>query len=411
MAGMSELGEALQTLIGTPEGRADPYPLYDVIRSAGPTVRVSDTLLLVIGHAEVGAALRDGRLRVQDNAYAMEAYPDYGTHSAARTLGHSVLEANSPDHERMRRLVNGSFTPRRLSHLREAIAELVADLLDGMAGSDDVDFMRDFAYPLPVNVICELLGVPAADRAWFRPVAQDMTSVLEPMLEDLSVADAACDQLEAYFTDLIAAKRKAPGEDLTSALVATHDESPHLLSLQELLSNLTVLLVAGFETTTNLLGNGLVALLDNPVAMAALRAAPAMVGDQVEEMLRFDSPVQLTSRIVEVPTEVFGETMPRHAEIFMMIGGANRDPRRFRAPASYDPFRADNAPLSFGAGAHYCIGNALARMEAQVAFPMLLERFGGIERRGEPVRRDRITLRGFASMPVTVTPAGPLSIT
>lgn len=275
-------------------------------------------------------------------------------------------------------------------------------LVDNMSGGGTMDFMAEFAYPLPVTVICELLGVPESDRPWFRPIAHDLTASLEPSVSDLTAADVASEQLIGYFTELVEAKRKAPGEDLTSVLVATHDSDPGTLSREELLSNLTVLLVAGFETTTNLFGNGLWALIHNPAALAGLRAAPDQVGAHVEEMLRYDSPVQLTSRMVVDPAEVCGQSLPIGAQVFMMIGGANRDPRRFTDPGRYDPWRADNAPLSFGAGAHYCVGSALARMEAQVGFPKLLSRFADITPAGSPVRKDRLTLRGYAEMKVTL---------
>ncbi len=399
---VQDAAAALQELVSSPEARDDPYPHYERVRAAGAAVRVSDTLLILIGHQEVDQALRDNRLRVADVAVLDQMWPEWSEHSSMRALSRSILETNPPDHERMRRLVSGVFTPRRLSHLREAVAGIVDRLVENMSGGGTVDFMAEFAYPLPVTVICELLGVPESDRPWFRPIAHDLTASLEPAVSDLTAADAASEQLIGYFTELVEAKRKAPGEDLTSALVATHDADPGTLSREELLSNLTVLLVAGFETTTNLFGNGLWTLIHNPAALAGLRAAPEQVGAHVEEMLRYDSPVQLTSRMVLSPVEVCGESLPVGAQVFMMIGGANRDPRRFADPGRYDPWRADNAPLSFGAGAHYCVGSALARMEAQVGFPKLLSRCAGITPVEPPVRKDRLTLRGYAEMKVTL---------
>jgi len=403
MDAVLDAAAALQELATSPVARDDPYPHYERVRAAGPAVQVSDGLLVLIGHAEVDQALRDNRLLVADVAYMDRLWPDWVEHASMRSLSRSLLETNPPDHDRLRRLVSGVFTPRRLGHMREAIASIAGRLIDTMAGGGTVDFMASFAYPLPVTVICELLGVPEADRAWFRPIAHDLTASLEPNVVDLTDADRASDELIAYFGELVAAKRAAPGEDLTSALVATHDGDPGVLSHEELLSNLTLLLVAGFETTANLLGNGLRTLLERPTAMTALRSAPQQVGAHVEEMLRYDSPVQLTSRRMLVPTVVAGHGMPADSEVFLMVGGANRDPRRFHNPGEYDPFRADNAPLSFGAGAHYCVGNALARMEAQVAFPMLLDRFAGIEPAEPPVRKDRLTLRGYAEMKLSLT--------
>lgn len=396
---------AIQELVTSPEARDNPYPHYERVRAAGPAVRVSDSFLLLIGHAEVDRALRDNRLLVADIAYMERLWPEWSEHASMRSLSRSLLQSNPPDHDRLRRLVSGVFTPRRLGRMREAVATITGRLIDEMAGAGTVDFMASFAYPLPVTVICELLGVPEADRPWFRPVGHDLTASLEPAVADLTDADRASDELAAYFTELVAAKRAVPGDDLTSALVATHDADPEALSHEELLSNLTLLLVAGFETTTNLLGNGLWTLLRRPEAMTALRAAPREVGPFVEEMLRFDSPVQLTSRRILSPAEVAGHTMPADSEIFLMVGGANRDPRRFHRPGEFDPWRADQGPLSFGAGAHYCIGNALARMEAQVGFPMLLERFAGIEAAEPPVRKDRLTLRGYSEMKLSLSTA------
>jgi cytochrome P450 len=404
-AAVQDAADALEELATSPGAREDPYPHYERVRAAGPAVRVSDSLLVLIGHPEVDQALRDNRLTVADVEYMDRRWPDWAEHASMRSLSRSLLETNPPDHDRLRRLVSGAFTPRRLAHMREAVAAMAARLIDDMTGAGTVDFMAAFAYPLPVTVICELLGVPEADRPWFRPVGHDLTASLEPMVADLTDADRASEQLIAYFTDLVVAKRAAPGDDLTSALVATHDADPSALSHEELLSNLTLLLVAGFETTTNLFGNGLWTLMRHPAAMAALRAAPREVGAFVEEMLRFDSPVQLASRRVRSPIEVAGHDMPADSETFLMVGGANRDPRRFHRPGEFDPWRADNAPLSFGAGAHFCLGSALARMEAQVGFPMLLERFAGIEPAEPPVRKDRLTLRGYAEMKLSLTGA------
>jgi cytochrome P450 len=306
-------------------------------------------------------------------------------------------------------LVSGAFTARRVAGLRAAIERLASGYADRLTELTDTvgyaDFMAEFAYPLPVSVICELLGVPESDRAWFRPRAHDLTAVLDMRPDlDLDVPDRASEELVGYFAGLVEARRRTPGDDLTSALVAMHDADPTRIDRGELLANLTLLLVAGFETTTNLLGNGLAILLRSPELLAALCADPGMVGGYVEEMLRFDSPVQLTSRWTRKPASLNGTWLGRGAEVLLLIGAANRDPRRFTDPDRFDPTRPGNQPLSFGGGAHYCLGAALARLEAQVAFALLAERFPGLELAGEATRRDRLTLRGYAALPVRTRP-------
>jgi cytochrome P450 len=289
--------------------------------------------------------------------------------------------------------------------MREAITAQATNLCGYLRELDQpVDFIAEFAYPLPIRVICTLLGVPVGDSGWFREQAEALTVELEPtlMLQDLSDAISARRQLEIYFLDLIARRRVEPREDLTTALVQAHDADGSVLSGPELLSTLILLLVAGFETTANLLGNGLVTLFDHPDQAERLRGNPDLVGRFVEEFLRFDSPVQLTSRYCRVDTAYAGVTMPPYSQVLVLLGAGNRDPGRFANPALFDPSREQNQPLSFGGGAHYCLGAALARMEAQVAFPLLFERFPRLALAGEPVRRDRLVLRGHAEIPVSL---------
>jgi cytochrome P450 len=239
-----------------------------------------------------------------------------------------------------------------------------------------------------------------ADPYPLRPLAADLTELLDFAATDLVAADVAGAELAGYFEELVRARRRRPADDLTSALVAVHDRDPGQLSASELLGNLVLLLVAGFETTTNLLGNGLYALLRRPDALVRLRREPERAGAYVEEMLRYDSPVQLTSRLAAGDTEVAGVPVPRGGALLVVIGAANRDPLRFADPERFDPDRPGNQPLSFGAGAHFCLGQALARLEAQVAFPLLLSRFQEVALAGTPTRRPGLTLRGFTRLPV-----------
>ncbi|MFG1718949.1 cytochrome P450 [Micromonospora chalcea] len=397
----------------SPEGRVDPYPTYERLRAHGPVVQAGPVFFVVTGYAEADAILRDARFGVMDDALRDQFMPGWRESPAILSISRSMLRTNPPDHSRMRRLAAGAFTPRRIAAMRDVVQAQADELIDAMlAAEGPVDFMAAFAYPLPVGVICALLGVPAADRPLFRRWATDLTGVLEPEIteEELAVADRGAAELRAYFTELVATRRRAPADDLTTALVQAHDGGDRL-SGDELLANLIVLLVAGFETTTNLLGNGLVALLEHPRAAAALAEHPEFAPGYVDELLRYDSPVQLTSRMSTAPSRYGDVDLPPESWVIVMLGAANRDPRRYPEPARFDPWRPQVHPLSFGAGPHYCLGAALARLEAQVAFPLLLRRLPGLAVAGRPERRVRLTLRGHATLPVRVgREASPVTV-
>ncbi|MGX1616625.1 cytochrome P450 [Micromonospora chalcea] len=397
----------------SPEGRVDPYPTYERLRAHGPVVQAGPVFFVVTGYAEADAILRDARFGVMDDALRDQFMPGWRESPAILSISRSMLRTNPPDHSRMRRLAAGAFTPRRIAAMRDVVQAQADELIDAMlAAEGPVDFMAAFAYPLPVGVICALLGVPAADRPLFRRWATDLTGVLEPEIteEELAVADRGAAELRAYFTELVATRRRAPADDLTTALVQAHDGGDRL-SGDELLANLIVLLVAGFETTTNLLGNGLVALLEHPRAAAALAEHPEFAPGYVDELLRYDSPVQLTSRMSTAPARYGDVDLPPESWVIVMLGAANRDPRRYPEPARFDPWRPQVHPLSFGAGPHYCLGAALARLEAQVAFPLLLRRLPGLAVAGRPERRVRLTLRGHATLPVRVgREASPVTV-
>lgn len=394
--------ETIRELVGSP-GRTHPYPRYERLREHGPVVAIRPGLMVVVGYAECDAALRDNRLRVQDGPSYDSIYPDWREHPALCGYIDSMLYRNPPDHARMRRLVSGGFTPRRVSELRPAIERLTERLLDrlataGAAGAP-VDFIAEFASRLPIAVISALLGVPERDQSWFRRIAADVTIALEGITntQELAVADVAMQDLGDYFLALIERRRLEPVDDLVSALVHAGGER---LDQHELVANMMLLLTAGFETTSFLLGHCLLLALRNPDHAARLRAEPEFALGYVEEMLRFEAPVQATSRWAADELDLLGNRVPAGTKLVLILGAANRDPRRFADPHRFDPDRNAVQPLSFGAGSHFCLGAPLSRMEAQIALPRLLRRFPRVRAAGAPVRRDTWVGRGLDELAI-----------
>ncbi len=290
------------TALGTPGGRADPYPHYAALHELGEAINLGPGSVVVVGYDAISAVLRDPGFRVSDEDRFDQDFPGWQANPVFVQAMDWMLNINGPKHARIRSLIARAFTARRVAGLEPAIARMADELLAAMAdrGADGsaVEFMHDFAYLLPVTVICELIGIPEGDREGFRPVARDLAKVFE--LDDvasLPAINAAAVELLAYFTGLAARRRAAPRDDLISELLAISDAADGRLTDAELLHNLTLLLVAGFETTTNLLGNGLQIILEQPSAGAALRDGTVPASAFVEEVLRYDSPVQLTSRI------------------------------------------------------------------------------------------------------------------
>jgi cytochrome P450 len=404
----SELDPRAAELFGrifSPAGKADPYPIYAAMHEYGEIIPMTGGVVAV-SFAAANEVLRDSAYRVQDAAALDQIWPEWREHPSL--LQHSLLTSNDPAHARMRALMAGTFTPRRIGQLTAAVERIADSLITAMAeagaGGAAVDFMAQFAYPLPVTVICELLGVPEADRMEFRPVARRLARGIDfgddpDLIRD---ADEAALWLREYFAGLTAAKRADPQDDLISALVQGADQDGSL-SEDELLMNLILLLFAGFETTTNLLGNGLRILMTMPDEQCRLRAGEVSPDAFVTEVLRFDSPVQAgTDRWRPEPGQLCGVEVPAGAQVVALLGAANRDPRRFAEPGSFNPARPDAGALSFGAGPHYCLGAALARMEGAVAFPRLLAAFGQISQAADPVRRSGVALRGFDKLPVAL---------
>ncbi|MFI6155753.1 cytochrome P450 [Kitasatospora sp. NPDC051170] len=402
-------GAAIVERMMTTEGRTDPYPLYARARGLGPVVPAGEGAYLVTGYAAVNKVLRTPAFGMVTGDMMVGFDAQYAQHESLVLFGRSILQRNAPDQPRVRSLIASVFTARRVAELRPAVEAAVGRLLDEMAeqGADGspVDFMDAFAFRLPVGVVCELLGVPERDRYRFRGLASDLTVALEMFqsLDDLGEADKAAVELSRYFLELTGERAADPRDDLVTDLARIAAADDDRLSVEELLANLVLLLVAGFETTTNLLGNGLALLFRHPEVADGLRSGALTPAGFTDEVLRFDSPVQATARIaLAEDLAVEGLPVPLGSMLTLLIGSANHDPARYERPEVFDPARTDSQPLSFGGGTHYCLGSQLARMEAEIAVPALLDRFPRLAPGGVALRRDRLILRGYETLPVTV---------
>jgi cytochrome P450 len=377
--------------------RENPYPLYQRLLSSAP-VQWNDLLgaWTLVRYADVVANLSDPRFSANRTK---QAAPDPAEYDFAK----SMLVSDPPDHTRLRALVSKAFTPRMVEQLRPRIIVIVGELLERMARREGpVDLIADLAYPLPVVVIAELLGVPAEDRVRFQEWSAVMAASLDPLVsaELANQVTIARDWLHAYLRGIIAERRQAPRSDLISALVAV-EERGDVLSEPELVVMCTLLLIAGHETTVNLIGNGMLALLRHPDQLQRLREDPSQIALAVEELLRFDSPVQMTGRIALEPVEIGGHTVQPGEWVLPLLGAANHDPAQFTDPERLDLSRNPNPHVAFGRGIHFCLGAPLARLEGQLAIAALIRRFVNLQLAGEPVRRDQITLRGLQTLPVT----------
>jgi cytochrome P450 len=386
----------------SPAFREDPYPYYERFRGSSPLLRMADTIWFALGHAEVTALLRHPGLSTDESHAATEA--DRTEEDPNRTR--SLLFMDPPEHTRLRGLVARAFTPRRVEELRGTTQAIATELVDAMAPqSGVVDVITAFAYPLPVRVICALLGVPPEDEAIFTAWSRGIARSVDPGILRSAEIEAAIVEarqgLQAYLGDLLAARRRKPGNDLLSALAAVEADGDRI-SPRQIVALAQLLLVAGHETTVNLIGNGTLALLRAPDQLAVLRRSRELAGPAVDELLRFDSPVQITQRVVVEDMEVVGCPVKAGDEIMLVLGAANRDPTVFADPHRLDVARDARRHVAFGGGIHHCLGAALARMEGEIAFRTLLDRFGRIELAGTPARRPTFTLRGLESLPITL---------
>ena len=392
--------DLLLTLMVDPSAVADPYPLYRELRETAPLFRTQTSGTWVISEFENARnLLRDPRCGSPPDQQSIGPVSIDG--SPRRQVDSetvSMLFLNPPDHTRIRGLVSRAFTPRRVERLRPEVTAMTDQLLDDLGNSGD--FVDRVAFPLPANVISALVGVPQADRDWLRPFIADLTASLEPVssAEEIVRAEAAALQTREYLAELIKTRRADPQDDLLTGLIQASDGEDRL-SEDEVISNVLLIYAAGFETTTQLLSNMVRALVAHPDQLQLLREDQSLIAAAVEEVLRYDPPVQVDGRYVFADIEVGDTTIPAGSSTIMLLAAANRDPSVCSDPDRFDITRSDNQLLSFGSGIHYCLGAALARLEGQVVLERLLNRYQSWSI-SEEAWRPRITIRGVERLRV-----------
>ena len=396
-----------------PGFRVDPYPIYRRLLEEQPVHLTPFGVPAFARYDDCFAILRDHKRFSSDETKS----PDYvlqhqAIEAQAESLGADFNEGDRPflfldppDHSRLRRLVNQAFTPRAVEGLRPRIQQIVDALLDKAASTDSMDVVAELAYPLPVIVICEMLGVPAEDQATFRVWSSELARSLDPEITQppdvLERRVRAISESREYFRGLVAEHRAAPRPDILSALIAAEEEGDKL-GEGELLSTCTLLLIAGHETTVNLIANGLLQLLRHPQELARFTSEPGLAPSVVEEVLRFDPPVQFDGRIALEEMEFGGLKLTRGQFVMLLLGAANRDSSHFADPNRFDITRNDDRHLAFGYGIHFCLGAPLARLEGQIALRTLVERFRALELATDPPPyKESITLRGPSALPIS----------
>lgn len=406
---MSDVGLDLAGLdFEDPAVRANPYPIYRQLRETAPIYAspVEERAWTLTRFADCEAVLRDPRWSSNPTHRPIVPGEQIDMRTGMSYAGVNILLfIDPPDHTRLRKLVSKAFTPRTVERLRPHIQEIVDGLLDDAAERGGLDVVADLGYVVPVTVICELLGVPVEDRALFGPWSSDATRLLDGVLDDETTSRGMTGvmQIIQYMNGLIDDHRSSPRDDLLSALIAAEDEGDRLTE-DELRTTALLLFVAGHETTMNLIGNGMNALLSNRDQFDRLHDDPSLIVSAVEELLRFDGPVHGTGRVATVDgLEVGGQTFQRGDQMFTLLAAANRDPERFDDPDRLDIGRNDSHHLAFSYGIHYCLGAALARVEGQVAIGSLVSRFPNMERITDPVLyRDHFVLRGLNELRVSI---------
>jgi cytochrome P450 len=400
---MTGIDGLLASVLLDDHGAAGPYAGYEKLRSESPVLVGSSGTVVLTGWNECAQALRDPRLGKVDESlgFRLNAISPELQQAALARLRQTMLFRNPPDHSRLRRLVSDVFTPRHVVELEASIAAAVDVLIDQMEEKGDCDIVADLALPLPVAVIGDLLGVPVEDQLAAAPLVRCLLAPLEPST-DVGGFEAAVEgeaELAAYFNDLLDEKRKHPGSDLLSRLATSREEEA--LDQEECVGTAMLLFAAGFETTTNLIANGVAALLNHQDEAERWRGDPDLSATAVDELLRFEPPIQTDGRTVLEQTQIGDIRVDPGTVVLLLLGAANRDPVRFTDPNRLDLARSQGPSLAFGAGIHYCLGAPLARLEGKILFPRLLERFPRLHC-SQPARwRSGLTFRGLVELHVS----------
>ena len=391
----------------SPDFIKNPYPHYVRMRSADPVHLTQHGMYVASRHADVTVVLRDKRFGKE---YAERTKRRYGPEAmdepVFRNFALTMLQQDPPDHTRLRGLVVKAFTARRVEDMRPRIQAIVDENLDRIIPQGKMDLIEDFAFRLPVTVICDMLGIPEEHREMFYTGARGSGRILEPVPmtpEEVKQANASQAMTKMYFDHLFDLRRKNPGDDLTTVLLQA-EEAGDKLSNEELYANIVLLFGAGHETTVNLIGNGLLALYRNPDQLALLKAKPELIGNAIEEFLRYDLSVQMTGRVALEDVELGGRHIPKGESVLCLLGSANHDPAVYpEHPERLDITRPNVKPLSFGGGIHFCLGAQLARIEAEVAINSLLRRIPDLrlDDAENPEWRQSFVLRGLARLPAS----------
>jgi cytochrome P450 len=409
------MNEQVQTAAGeplfnplSPDFIRDPYPHYERLRTTDPMHLNAHGAYVASRHADVSLVLRDKRFGKDYVDRTIRRYgPKIMDEPVFRNFALTMLQQDPPDHTRLRGLVVKAFTARRVEDMRPRIQQIVDDTLDRIIPQGRMDLIEDFAYRLPVTVICDMLGIPVEHREMFYTGARNSGRILEPVPmtpEDIQQANAGQAMAKMYFNGLFELRRKEPGDDLTSQLLQA-EEDGNKLSNEELYANIILLFGAGHETTVNLIGNGLLALYRNPDQLALLKANPSLITNAIEEFLRYDSSVQMTGRVaLEDIEDLGGKRIPKGESVLCLLGSANHDPAVYPDhPDRLDITRPNVRPLSFGGGIHFCLGAQLARIEAEVAIATLLRRLPALklDNPENPEWRPSFVLRGLTRLPAS----------